>query len=97
MNILKIKNASEILEGSPKPRSDEEALSLIHEADFVMEDSFDDPKSLFEYYYIKRVELGNKISKIIIDTEKGDKSFILKNYEINNILSKYKEMLYKWN
>ena len=90
MNIFKIKTAKDILEGFLKPKDDKEALSAIHEADFVMEDKLENLEFLFEYYYIKNLEIGKRSSRIYIDTENGVRSFIFKNYEIKNIIEKFK-------
>lgn len=90
MNIFKIKTAEDILKGFLKPKNDNEALSIIHEADFVMEDKLENLESLFEYYYIKNLEIGKRSSRIYIDTEGGVRPFIFKNYEINNIIEKFK-------
>lgn len=90
MNIYKIKTAEKILEGVLKPSNEEEAVNIIHEADFVMEDKYENIDLLFEYYYIKDIEVGKRSSKVSIDTTNGIKSFVLKNYEVKNIIENFK-------
>ena len=99
MNIYKIKTAEEILEGVLKPSNEEEAVNIIHEADFVMEDKHENIDLLFEYYYIKDIEVGKRSSKVSIDTTNGIKSFVLKNYEVKNIIKNFKnkELISEWN